>query len=483
MTIDLETQSNDGTPRKGELSLPSGLELWGLAGILALFLILGILLIVEGVPFGHEEALYSVRARDFFNGEPAASWWRPYRAPGLPVVLTVAWLGGGTEPYLRLVVLLSGAALVVVTWLLARMFVGSRPALIAALGTALTPFVVVAATQVWPDIPGAAVGAAALYMYARELPRVRFRWHIAVAVVLLTAFATVIRFGAPIPITVGLVGLTLWRWPSTRRQKAFVGVTALGVACAVALLLATPLLGNSATPLDGIASRSGSNPLFGGFSDYWELREKFMEGAVFVGAVGLLAGVAGSVLDRRYRQLFLWPFAIGLATFVTLATFVHGEPRYLAPVIPWFWISAAGGFAYLGKRYPKVVGTSGAATALVLVFLMPGMSDDGIRANDGFQTLKNAARSLQGQEECGVLTSYAPQVEWYSECETAIISTREVNVDSPDLPPGPRYLFMVDRGKRQPDAQLFEEYVAYTTGEPTLFRPYRNVDIWRVKDF
>jgi hypothetical protein len=66
---------------------PGPIQWWevaGLAAALVSFLILALILIHHGSPLGHDEALYSARARELLHGDPASSWWRPYRAPGLP---------------------------------------------------------------------------------------------------------------------------------------------------------------------------------------------------------------------------------------------------------------------------------------------------------------------------------------------------------------------------------------------------------------
>ncbi len=66
--------------------------------------------------------------------------------------------------------------------------------------------------------------------------------------------------------------------------------------------------------------------------------------------------------------------------------------------------------------------------------------------------------------KCSVLSSYVPQVAWYSACPTSRIDTRKVVVDYPSLPAGPRYLMLVECGKRQPDGEVLEGYLYTTDG-------------------
>jgi hypothetical protein len=465
---------------------PSSWEVLGLVVAITLFMAVCLLLIYQGVPLGHDEAVYSTRARELVNGERASAWWAPYRAPGLSSILMLAWIGNGTEPYLRVIVALSGSALIVFSWLLGRLTVGPGGALVAALGIALTPVILMSATQVWPDVPGAAAVMATLFTYSYALTAPRFRWWMVVVVILLVGIATAIRFGAPIPLGIGLIGLTMWRWPSERERKLRVSATAAGVIALVALILTQPLAGAS-SPLEAISQQSASIPLLQGFRDYWSVRGQLFAGSAAVALVGVVAGVFGSSLDRNFRKVFIWPLMIGLVTFVALSASVHGETRYLAPVYPWFWLSGGAGLVALSRRMPRVLATvSAVAAVIVFTALAPTLSDNQNRFNEGFATIRRAARSLATGVECGVFTSYTPQVGWYSGCKTVGINRTEVVLDSPFLPDGPQYLFIVERGKRQPDSELLEEYVKATTGVATTFgkpgRPRGYIEIWPLED-
>jgi len=454
---------------------------------LAIYFAICVITIRLGSPLGHDEALYATRAREFLNGDPQATWFLPNRAPGLPLLLSLAWIGNATEPYLRMVVSMSGAALIVFTWLLGRLLVGRVGAIIAAFGMALTPVVVVAGTQVWPDVPGAAVGMAALYLYALGLSGPRFRWWTVAVVIALIAAAIVIRFGAPVPLAVAFIGLTLWKWPRERERKSRVVIVALAAAVIAWSFLMTPLITGGGIPGRTISVGSSDNPAFQGFFDYWNLRSRLISGSAAIGLIGLVIGLVGSLFDRSLAKAFLWPFGLGVLTFAAIAAVVHGEARYLAPAYPWLWIAAGAGLAAAGNRVPRALSVSIAVVLLVgLLPLMPRLTDDAQEFNMGFTTIETAARSLDTGEDCGVITSYTPQVEWYSGCEAVVIHEDRLVVDSPHLPNGPRYLFIVQGGKRQPDEELMEDYLDETTGEPRPFGPpgqrLRYVETWELED-
>ena len=74
-----------------------------------------------------------------------------------------------TEPYLRSVVTAFGVLLIVTTWWAGRSMFGRTAGLIAAAGISISPVVLGASTQVWPDVPGAALGMVVLAFYAWTL--------------------------------------------------------------------------------------------------------------------------------------------------------------------------------------------------------------------------------------------------------------------------------------------------------------------------
>jgi hypothetical protein len=472
VTISAAGSTSDGSP-EANFEIEARVQSWeviGLAVGIAAYLLVCLLLIREGVPLGHDEAVYATRARELLLGQPASGWWGVYRAPGLPVFLTLAWIGTGTESHLRLVVVIFGGALIVFTWLLGRVIIGRRGSLVAAFGIALTPVILSSSTQVWPDIPAAAVGMVALYIYARGLGLEAIPWWIVVAVPLLVAVSTAIRYGAPISLAIGLAGLTIWRLPVGLGSWLRVAVTAAGVGAAVFFTLMTPVFTGATTPFSALVGLSEGVPISQGFEDYWRLRSSLILGTVVPGVLGVLAGIIGSLLDPEIRRRVLWPLGIGIVTFVVLSASVHGEARYLAAVYPWFWLAAGIGLSTLGRFGPKRLAVGMASLAIMIYgALALQLSDDRNRFNEGFTALRLAASSLDTGENCGVLTSYTPQVEWYSGCETIGIDRTSVVTDSPLLPEGPRFLLIVEGGKRQPAADLLERYLLVTTGEVSTF--------------
>jgi hypothetical protein len=170
-----------------------------------------------------------------------------------------------------------------------------------------------------------------------------------------------------------------------------------------------------------------------------------------------------------------------------LAAALPGEPRYLAPVYPWFWLAAGAGISFFAETISRQARIRSGLALLVMVFALgPSLANGQNQFNEGFQAIKEAASSLDTGGACGVFTSYMPQVEWYSGCETVGLEQEEVVTESPWLPNGPHYLFIVESGKRQPSDEILEEYYEATTGEPQTFGTpganRRYVEVWTITD-
>jgi 4-amino-4-deoxy-L-arabinose transferase-like glycosyltransferase len=465
-----------------------------LAAIVALFLILTIALINQGTPLNHDESVYALRARHFVDGIRPGAYWSAERAPGLPFTLQAAWLIGGTEPFLRLVTSGFGVLLILATWWIGRTLFDRGTGLIAAIGVAITPTILMASNQVWPDIPGAAMGLLTLAVYNWAVSREEVSpWVLAVAP--LAFITTLMRFGAPVPIAIGLIGLTIYRWRACWRSRWLVGAAAAMTTLAVVLVVfVPPLTGNVTAPLVAIRRHQAGNafPWHQGFTDYADNISFLVGGVVgmvfILGIVAALVGAARRDLDRGAVAVSL---GIGVATVIAIALVLHGESRYLSPAYPWMWMGGGAGLLLFARGTDRVV--AGVTGALVLATAVVGSFDASQaqnRFNEGFQTIETAATRIDASSKdgaCTVITGYVPQVGWYSDCVTKPFNLFQVEVGESTPQGEPRFLFVVERGKRQPEGALFEDYLARTSGlefmegSPQL-GPRRYVEVWRLAD-
>ena len=367
--------------------------------------------------------------------------------------------------------------MIVSTWVVGRTLLGARVGLIAAAGVMLVPSVLDSSVRVWPDVPGAAVGMVAIAIYTWSIvQRPVSRWML---IVPLAVFgATMLRFGAPVPIAIGLVGITLWMWRSALAAWKIVLSTAILTLAAASIVLFVPAITAWAQIGDPIAPyfadaglRAGSpvqlNETLSGYIRMNRFLIGGLAGAAMI--VGVAVGLVVAAQQREVRKGFWTALGIAGATGLGVALIIHAEPRYLTPMFPWLWIAAAVGISALVPRGDRRLAVGAAVIASLLIF--SSAYTRSTQSNDSdtsrYQQIEEAARMINNDTEdgeCSVLSSYVPQVAWYSACPTSPINTRKVVVDNPAFPDGPRYFVLVEGGKRQPEGAILDGYLDATSG-------------------
>jgi hypothetical protein len=456
-------------------------EWLGLAATGAVYILIVLAAVRRGAPLGWDESVYTLRARDFATGADPRQYWDAFRAPGLPWLIHLLWWEGREATLGRLVASGFGLGLVATTWALTRHLFGRRAALLAAAGVAVTPPLVLAATQVWPDVPGACLGLAAIALFTLATGGDRPSWWMLAAVPAMGA-ATYLRFGAPLPMVIGLLGIAWWRRRSLWRFPWPAVATALGGAAAVVAVLKVPFLtGSGGAPLTAIASFPRS--VGEGFGDYLGMAHQVIgPAAVILAFAGLLAAFAwaGTSLDRGA----LWTVTlIGFATGVLLAVVLHGEVRYLAPAFPWLWVAGAPGLERLGGLLPgrwRILVAAGVSLALVAGVVGAALERNR-DASAAYRTTRRAAEeitALAAGSPCTVVTSRVPQVLWYSGCATAAFDRDEVRF--PEPPGRTVFMLLVGGFPRQPEGDLLEAY-REAAGDPvTVVEGGRRAEVYLI---
>ena len=158
-----------------------------------------------------------------------------------------------------------------------------------------------------------------------------------------------------------------------------------------------------------------------------------------------------------------------VATAVVLVLILHGEYRYLSPVFPFAWVIAGLGLAEASRRVPR---ETGMLIAVVLAVMIPlnsvshaGQEVDKLSERFGeLRVVSRAINAEHGYEECGIVTSYIPQVAWYTECITRRFEPTPV-LTSPFFESSQAdYMMFITGGKRQPEAELLAAYLEATDG-------------------
>lgn len=453
-------------------SLRSEVILVGAIGLV--FALLCVWLIRKGAPFGHDEAVYAVKAKDLGGASTSSYLWSDYRAPGLPFFLRLGEMFGNHDYVLRLIVVVFGGLLVLFSWLIGRTLFSGRVGLIAAAGVASTPVIITSSASVWPDVPGAALGLVVLAVLMWSIRGVRVSWWVLLAAPL-TILATVVRFGAPLPVVVGGLGLAIWKRDVLARSIPQLVVLITTTAAGVGAVLTMPrVLGTEKSPLAAISAFNEARdlPAFQGIVDYFTQYESLIatpSGLVLI--VGLAWGAIAARRSNEARKAFLVASGIGLATMLMIALTLHGESRYLVPAYPWLWIGAAYGLDQVLSMMQQDLRRPLVGVAVVGM-LLAGAAEGAAAMRtrqERFSVLRAAARQLDVSTvdgQCGVITGYGPQVEWYSACLTAPYSLESVRLTGTGFPSeAVVYLMYVERGKRQPVSPLLDEYLESVTGE------------------
>ncbi len=206
-----------------------------------------------------------------------------------------------------------------------------------------------------------------------------------------------------------------------------------------------------------------------GFRDYagqlwWEL-------AGFVGPIALVAALVGLVRwwrDREIRTGFLFLLVPALAQIVVLGVVAHGEPRFLffpiALIVVAGVMTAQRGFEEVRRPWTRAIALGLSLVVIGSLALSSSTvrrSVDGRAANnEPVELSAQVVASDAGGPDCGVLTSYTPQITFYSLCASEVFRTNlEPDEAVSRLPGESKFMVLIEDGKRQPTGDDLEALV------------------------
>lgn len=488
-------------------------EVVGLVAIVTGFLLVAGAALWLRAPLGHDESVYALRSRDLADGwsNLSGGYWADYRAPGLPVFLRLAHGFGDIQvTSARFVVVLLGASTVAGTWWLGRLLAGRLAGLIAAALTASSLGFMVSSTTLLADVPGAAFVLPAVACYLVELRGGVLRWSF--LVVPTCAFlGTLARFGVPLMLASGLVAVSLPYVVRAVRRRSWtlwiqVAVLAVAVGLTCALIMVTEFVSLSGqTPVDANRSLVGGKDLTvaTGFADLREVVNPWADGrllklwspyvAVLVLVGGVLA-VVGAAMRRVRRDAVLVSFvAAAFSLFAIVASIGQVQANYLVLSLPYWGILAGIGLAWpietvlaspsasSTRARPAVGAVFVLVVALLFVDVARSTRDQHQQYEVAFGRIRSASVGAdEAFDDCFFVTSYTPQVGYYSRCKVVPFVTsamaaaeeddeRERSIldawlpaslerghelfDADDLVTG---VFVVESGKRQPPDADFD---------------------------
>jgi hypothetical protein len=337
------------------------------------------LLAARALPVGaaEDDALHVLLARSLRHGAFAFPDGTPANdpLPGFAAFLTLpAAVVAPHWDLLKLVGLLSAAAVVALTYRLARRFLDERWSVAAAALVALNPLTVIHAGLILPDLPYLAVS---LFLFDRMLePGTPHA-----ALVLAAAAASMLRpYGAWLIVGVALgvaaakgarkalefavpslLPLALWTW----RNRLLTGA---GSGYLLNMRAETAAL---AVPRTAALHAAGLLAAMGGDGLLSLGRVLPLAGLVAAGTAGVLLAGAGAVtvLRRRKDPRLFAVAAYAIILCVQHLVWMPIEPRYVLPLIPLAWI------LIFSAAAPHLKGKT-APVLLFVVLALPALSLD-----------------------------------------------------------------------------------------------------------
>ena len=445
-------------------------------GLVSIVLLAGVALvraILEGGPLGHDESAYALKVRAWLSGTPDTGW-QLKRAPLISILSIPIVAFSEDEVPLRLVGALFGVGSLAAVGLVAQRLGGLWSALVAVatVGASL-PFLR-RSSEFLTDVPAAGLLLVIVWLVLKIVDDPRGNERLVLWLGPLVALAFYMRYQASLAIA-GIALGALIAWPGVVRLLRRRLLQAVGIAMVALLphlIWSTAVTGTPWGVVLVTRDAGGREYLGQGLVDYARLFPKDLAGPA--GAVVVLAGLAWIVWHltgrraetgnaRRSSWLILTVVAVSV---VPLGLVSHGEPRFVFfPV----WLLIAAGSALiveLVRRLPAHLLPAGVAVAALL--WLPLFTDTVRRVDANaeargmsFAVVEDASNFIEfdGSGSCGVLTTYQPQVTWYSTCWTELFRPNEEDLGVGALEGERLYALLFVNGKREPVGEDRQEYL------------------------
>jgi len=436
----------------------------------------GLLVVLSGGPFGHDESVYALTARSWYEGTPSTGS-AIYRPPGLPIlgwgVLHVSF----AETAFRSVAIVLSLATVAMMWFAGRTMYGQTAAVVGTAVFVMSASFLRRSTEFLNDLAAAGLLLGVLYLLWAHFERRASPW-LVVAVAPVGAAAYYVRYGSALGlVVVGLIVALIWR---KEIRGSWRQLTLTAVIGGVLLLPHFAYSLSQTGSVFGVfqAARTSVGGGGGGLADYaaWlpeRLAGRFGAALMLAGAVYLTVVASRAWKGTRTTALMLElrtsALLLGTATVLTVAVgaFTHGEPRFVfMPLMAVLLVGARAlswVVAHLIARW-RIAVLSVVGLALVLGFTsgvarMDRTLDAITSSREVLVDTAAVVRSDAGQDDCSIRSSYVPQLTWYSACGTYLFGNT--------LPTTPsRYLVVFENGKNQPTGDELLDEISSTGADP-----------------
>jgi hypothetical protein len=177
-----------------------------------------------------------------------------------------------------------------------------------------------------------------------------------------------------------------------------------------------------------------------------------------------------------------------LGQVLALGILSHGEARFVFFPMALVSVGAVAGVIDVTGRWrpPVRAGTRAALLSLLIGSLALSVAsarqsvDNRIWSNEPVELAADVVEEISDARECAVMTSYAPQVTFYSECRTDIFRLElDADVAVAGLGAEDTFMILIEDGKRQPAGADLDELIAETESGPLVIEGERSsAEVW-----
>ena len=449
--------------------------------------------LMSGGALDHDEAAYALKARTWLEGAPE-SGWDLHRGIGMSVYAYPVLALGGGEAALRVLGWVSLLGLAAATWRLGRRIGGAWVGPAAAVMILASPSLLGESTDLMSDIPSAALVTACMVIVWRELGEPEVPSYRLLTLLPLAWSAFYLRYQSVLSFGfIAVVAIALWRDKIVKKPGPVFALVFLGlVGFMPHFFHAAAETGSPIGILTFTATSTGGGKDFTGRGlDGYGALFGWSLAPLVVPVLVALAGwwYVASRRDRRDRDRAVFLLAPAAALVLFLGFMGEAYERFVFISYALLAVAGALGFSRLVSRWrasaAKAVTAGLAIVVLGAVSLAVAESRTHVERRvlrlGPLRVASSAIREEVGGESCGVLTSYEPQINFYSRCMTDHFYpelTAEGEVDH--LVGRYRYMLLLRDGKRQPEGAELSELEALAPGVPTRVGDERDwADLYR----
>lgn len=454
--------------------------------------------VIGGGSLGHDESAYALKARSWLEGTDDGGW-TIHRAVVPSLVAAAVLPFSDSDAVLRMVsVLFSLLTVVAVGWF-GKTVHSRRVGWMAAGLFAIAPSFLRRGAEFLTDMPATGlllVVAVLLWKWLTE----RGSDRLLLAAAAVGAVAIYTRYQAAVTLLLLAVAGTILFWPKVRTAGAVL-LRAAGLGLLLLLphfIYATATTGTPWGIFTITGEIAGRDYLGQGLVDYARAFPNLLAGEL--GAVAIIVAIGwgvyrlqASLHDRRLGSVDRATFFClipALGQFLFLGIVSHGEPRFMFFPVALMLVVAGIATEAIRRRVPAEaygVAFNLLVGAMVVFLFMSGTSVDrnAEARGEGTVVLQRVASSVvdSTEGECGILTTYSPQLNWLSGCR--VLELRQDRFVEPRPADVDWHLVLFDEGKRQPEGDLLDAYLEMAVGEPVLIDDpvdgIGDATIWRLK--